>query len=102
MRLLGIILIIPFLIDFFIKAVNGFPSRGWWGIYKEGKLYCPEGKIVSLPQLIMKISRGIKEPHLVMVLIGVEAVFGMLAILVYLKITNYWRVRMFDSKKDGI
>ncbi len=80
----GAILIIPFIIDFFIKATNGFPSKGWWGIYKEGKLYCPEGKIVSLPQLIMKISGGIKEPHLVMALIGIEAVFGILAILVYL------------------
>ena len=80
----GVILIIPFMIDFIIKAAHGFPSEGWWGIYKEGKLYCPRDKIVSLPQLIMKICGGMKEPHLVLTLIGIEAIFGILAILVYL------------------
>ena len=80
----GVILIIPFFIDFIIKAFHKFPSKGWWGIYKEGKLYCPDDRIVSLPQLIMKISGGIKEPHLVLVLLGIETIFGILAILVYL------------------
>ena len=80
----GAILIIPFLVEFIFKAVHGFPSKGWWGIYKEGKLYCPEERIVSLPQLIMKISGGIKESHLVLVLIGIEAIFGVIAILLYL------------------
>ena len=80
----GVILIIPFLVDFIIKAFHKFPSKGWWGIYKEGKLYCPHDRIVSLPQLIMKISGGIKEPHLVLVLLGIETIFGILSILVYL------------------
>ena len=80
----GVILIIPFLVDFIFKALHGFPSTGWWGIYKEGKLYCPEDRIVSLPQLIMKLSGGIKEPHLVLVLLAIEAVFGVIAIFFYL------------------
>lgn len=81
----GAILIIPFFVDFIIKAFHKFPSKGWWGIYKEGKLYCPDDRVVSLPQLIMKISGGIREPHLVLVLLGIEAIFGVLAILVYLR-----------------
>lgn len=80
----GVILIIPFLFDFIIKAVNKFPSEGWWGVYNNGKLHCPATGAVSLPQLIMKISGGIKEPHLVLVLLAIEAVFGVIAILVYL------------------
>ena len=80
----GVILIIPFMVDFIIKAAHRFPSEGWWGIYKGGKLYCPEDRFVSLPQLIIKICGGIKEPHLVLTLIGIEAIFGILAILVYL------------------
>jgi UDP-N-acetylglucosamine--dolichyl-phosphate N-acetylglucosaminephosphotransferase len=80
----GAILIIPFLFEFIIKAVHKFPSKGWWGIYREGKLYCPETGAVSIPQIIMKISGGIKEKHLVMIIIGIEVVFGVMAILVYL------------------
>ena len=30
----GIIVIIPYAIEFFIKARNRFPSRGWWGEYR--------------------------------------------------------------------
>lgn len=80
----GAILIIPFLFEFIIKAVHKFPSKGWWGVYRGGKLYCPENGPLSSPQVIMKISRGIREKSLVMILIGIEAIFGILAILVYL------------------
>ncbi len=79
----GIILIIPYLIDFCIKAKNHFPGENWWGIYKEGKLYCPDNGPVGLAQWVMKISGGIKERDLVLVLIGIEAIFGIIAILLY-------------------
>jgi UDP-N-acetylglucosamine--dolichyl-phosphate N-acetylglucosaminephosphotransferase len=79
----GFILIIPFLVEFIIKGVNKFPSKGWWGIYKNGKLYCPKAGAVSLPQIIMKIVGGIKEKYLVLLIIGIEAVFGVIAILFY-------------------
>ena len=80
----GVVLIIPFLIEFIFKAIHRFPSEGWWGIYKDGKLYCPENKIVSIPQLIMKISGGIKETHLVITLLTAEAIFGIITVLLYL------------------
>jgi len=79
----GIIIIIPYVVDFIIKAKNHFPSRNWWGIYKNGKLYCPDSGPVGLCQLIMKMCGGISERNLVLVLMGMEAVCGVMAILIY-------------------
>jgi len=78
----GIILIIPYMVDFLIKAKNGFPYS--FGVYREGKLYCPDGGAVGLAQLIMKVYGGISERNLVLVLMGIEAVFGVIAILLYI------------------
>lgn len=77
----GIIVIIPYAIDFFIKAMNGFPSKNWWGSYENGKLYC-RGKPISFCQWIMKISNGISERNLTILLILIEAIFGAIAILI--------------------
>jgi len=79
----GVILMIPYVMDFLIKAKNGFPGKNWWGIYREGKLYCPDGGPVGLAQLIMKMCGGISERNLVLVLMGIEAIFGVIAILLY-------------------
>lgn len=77
----GVILLIPYIVDFLIKAKNRFPYS--FGVFKDGKLYCPEGGPVGLGQLIMKMCGGISERNLVLVLMGVEAVFGVVAILLY-------------------
>jgi UDP-N-acetylglucosamine--dolichyl-phosphate N-acetylglucosaminephosphotransferase len=77
----GAILLIPYLIDFLIKAKNHFPYS--FGVYKEGKLYCPDNSPVGLGQLIMKVSGGISERNLVLVLMGIEVVFGVIAIIIY-------------------
>jgi len=78
----GAILVIPYVVDFLIKAKNGFPYS--FGIYREGKLYCPDRGAVGLAQLIMKVYGGISERNLVLVLMGIEAVFGVIAILLYI------------------
>jgi len=80
----GIILMIPYMVDFLIKAKNHFPSKNWWGIYKNGKLYCPDSGPVGLCQLIMRFSGGISERNLVLVLMGIETIFGVIAILIYI------------------
>ena len=80
----GVILMIPYAVDFLIKAKNRFPGKNWWGTYKDGKLYCPDSGPVGLCQLIMKVCGGISERNLVLVLMGIEAVFGIIAILVYI------------------
>ncbi len=82
----GAIIIIPYAVDFVLKAINRFPSKGWEGVYSKGKLYCPDSGPVGFCQLIMKISGGITEKKLVLILIGIEAIFGLIAILFYLKI----------------
>jgi len=78
----GVIIIIPYVVDFLIKAKNRFPHS--FGVYKDGKLYCPDNGPVGLCQLIMKVWGGITERNLVLVLMGIEAVFGLIAILIYI------------------
>jgi len=53
----GVIIIIPYVVDFLIKARNRFPYS--FGICREGKLYCPDSGPVGLAQLIMKVCGGI-------------------------------------------
>ena len=77
----GGVIIIPYVVDFIIKAKNRFPYS--FGEYRDGKLYCPDSGPVGLGQLIMKVCGGISERNLVLVLMGIEAVFGVAAILVY-------------------
>jgi UDP-N-acetylglucosamine--dolichyl-phosphate N-acetylglucosaminephosphotransferase len=79
----GVIVIIPYLLDFVIKVKNRFPSKGWWGIYRAGKLYCPESGPVGLGQLILKITGGISERNLTLILIGFEAICGGIAIWLF-------------------
>jgi len=80
----GAILVIPYLADFVIKACNRFPSTGWWGeCGKDGKLRTPGGKVRGLCQLVMKVSGGISERGLVLLFIGAEVLFALLAILLY-------------------
>jgi len=77
----GVILLIPYVIDFLIKAKNRFPYS--FGVYRGGKLYCPGGGPVGLGQLIMKVCGGISERNLVLLLMGIEAACGVMAILLY-------------------
>ena len=78
----GVIIIIPYVVDFLIKAKSRFPYS--FGVCREGKLYCPDSGPVGLAQLIMKVCGGISERNLVLVLMGIEAVFGVVAILLYI------------------
>lgn len=79
----GAILVIPYLIDFAIKAKNRFPSTKWWGELKDGKLYPVEGKVRGAAQLVMKLAGGITERNLVLTFIAAEALCALLAILFY-------------------
>jgi len=82
----GVMVILPHAVDFLLKARKRFPSTGWHGEYRDGKLYCPAHGPVGLAQLILKLAGGMHERTLVLVLMGFEALCGLLAILVY------WRV----------
>ena len=81
----GVIIIVPYFIDFLLKALAGFPSEDWAGEInpEDGKLYCPRKIPMSFPQLVMKLTGGIKEKNLTLVMMGVEAVAGFFAVLLY-------------------
>ncbi len=84
-ELAGVILIVPYALDFLIKAMHRFPSTGWWGELRgDGKLRCPAHGPVGLAQLILKLTGGLTEQALVLILMGVEALFGLTAILLYI------------------
>lgn len=81
----GLLVIVPYALDFVIKAVHRFPSRGWTGeLGPDGKLRCPKDGPVGLAQAILKITGGLSETSLVLTLIGLEALFAGLALLLYL------------------
>jgi len=80
----GFIVIVPYFLDFLLKAISGFPSEQWWGDFSDGKLYPPDGGPAGLAQLVMRLFGGITEHGLVLTLIGLESVFGVIAILFYL------------------
>ncbi len=79
----GAILVIPYVLDFFIKAYNRFPSTKWWGSLRAGKLYTLESRVRGLAQLVMKLSGGISEQKLVLTFIAAEGLCALLAILLY-------------------
>lgn len=81
----GVVVIIPYFLDFLLKASAGFPSRGWEGrLDDQGRLHCPDDtRPVSLPQLVMRVSGGIYECNLTKVIMGMEAVAGTFAVLLY-------------------
>lgn len=80
----GVSVILPHALDFLLKARKKFPSTGWWGEYRDGKLYCPAHGPVGLAQLILKITGGVHERTLVLILMGLEALCGLGAIAFYL------------------
>jgi len=78
----GVIVIIPHMIDFLFKAATGFQkSFGQPG--DDGKLHCPQRVPHGLAQAIMKLTGGVRERTLTLILIGIEAAFGALAIGLY-------------------
>ena len=79
----GAILVIPYLVDFAIKAYNRFPSTKWWGELRGGKLHTLEGKVRGAAQLVMKLAGGISEQKLVLTFIAAEALCAVAAILLY-------------------
>ncbi len=80
----GIIVIIPYAMDFLFKAAHRFPSQGWWGeLGKDGKLRCPQNGPMGLAQALLKLTGGLHERALTACLIALEALFAGLAILVY-------------------
>lgn len=82
----GALIMILYVVDFFIKAYNKFPSSKWWGELKNGKLYPVEGKVRGFAQLVMKMSGGISERNLTLVFVGMQIMVGLVVFLLYAKL----------------
>lgn len=80
----GAILAIPFVIDFFLKAANGFP-KSFAELGADGKLRPPAGKIRGLADLVLSVSGGLSEKALVLRLLAIEAVFALIVLALYVK-----------------
>ncbi|MDO8554370.1 MAG: hypothetical protein Q7S22_06175 [Candidatus Micrarchaeota archaeon] len=81
----GVFLILIYVVDFLIKAKNKFPSKNWWGDYKNGKLYPYQGKVLGLAQLVMKVCNGISEQKLVLFFFMVEAMVAIITLFIFIK-----------------
>jgi len=81
----GAILLVPYVIDFFIKLSKRFPSSEWWGEWKDGKLY-PVGKVKGFAQLVMKKANGITEKNLVAFFVFLEMILGLIVLFLYLRL----------------
>ncbi len=80
MEKLGIILIVPYLFEFLLKARTGFKGESFGFQRKNGTLGTKE--VNSLTHVVMKAGK-FTEPQVVAVLLGIEAVFGLLALLTF-------------------
>ena len=79
----GVILMIPYIADFFVKAANRFPHT-----HQElsfGKLLPKGGKVKGLVHVVMRQFGGITERNLVLFFMGVEAIFAMIVLALYYK-----------------
>jgi UDP-N-acetylglucosamine--dolichyl-phosphate N-acetylglucosaminephosphotransferase len=79
----GVILMIPYILDFFVKAVNRFPHTHQ--DIKGDKLFPKDGKVKGLVHIVMKAFGGISERNLVLFFIGAEAVCALLALGLYFR-----------------
>ncbi len=82
MEAAGAILVIPYVVDFFIKLKHGFPKT-FGKLGKDGKIYCPKKEPMGLGQYIMAKANGIGEKKLVLILLAVELVFALAAIWLF-------------------
>jgi len=77
---IGIILILPFFLELYLKAKGRFNSQSWCEI-KDEKLICPKrSEVFGLGRLIMYMTGGIKEARLVTYIILIESVFASIAL----------------------
>jgi UDP-N-acetylglucosamine--dolichyl-phosphate N-acetylglucosaminephosphotransferase len=80
----GMILMVPYVLDFFVKAVNKFPHTHQ--DIKDGKLYPKDGKVKGLVHVVMKFFKGISEPDLVLVFVFAEIVVSVIVMALFLRI----------------
>ncbi|MBI2079920.1 hypothetical protein HYT84_04080 [Candidatus Micrarchaeota archaeon] len=84
METAGALLLSLYVLDFFIKLKNHFPSKEWWGEFRDGKLYPVSGRVRGLCQLIMKLFNGVSESRLTMVLLTLQILISTFVVAVFI------------------
>ncbi len=79
-QLFGLILIIPWLIEFLLKARAKFHANSWGLLQPDGTLKSPHEKIYSLTHVFMRVGH-FKEWQIVLFLTLLEVVFSLIALL---------------------
>jgi len=78
---IGIMVMIPFIIEFFLKIRSKFKASCLGKLRKDGKLDPPYGKkIYSLTHIIMNL-RSFTEKQVTIILILIECIFVVIAFL---------------------
>jgi len=78
MEKLGLILITPYIFEFALKAATKFKGQSFGVERKDGTLGAK--RVNSLTQVVMNAGR-FTEPQVVAILLGIEAVFGIIALV---------------------
>ncbi|MBI5227225.1 UDP-N-acetylglucosamine--dolichyl-phosphate N-acetylglucosaminephosphotransferase [Candidatus Micrarchaeota archaeon] len=79
----GLILMIPYAIDFLVKAKNKFPHTHQ--DVKGGKLYPKDGKVRGFVHVVMAAFNGITERGLTLFFMNFEAVFAIIVLILFLR-----------------
>lgn len=79
----GVILVIPYVLDFFFKAKAGFPHTHQE--LKGEKLYPKDGKVKGLVHAVMKAFGGISERNLVYFFWALEGIFALVTLALFLR-----------------
>ncbi|MCI0503276.1 hypothetical protein L0Y65_01035 [Candidatus Micrarchaeota archaeon] len=81
----GVILMAPYIVEFFIKAINRFPHTHQ-EIRADGRLHPKDGRVRGLVHVVMKAFGGITERNLVFAFLAIEMVFALAVLALYIKI----------------
>lgn len=69
----GALMFLLVVAEFLVKARNGFPTVGWGGDLRDGKLYAPPKRPVGLAQMLLKATGGVHERTLVLLFYALQA-----------------------------
>ncbi len=82
MEVAGAILLVPFAADMVLKITHRLPKT--FARLENGKLYCPQERPIGLAQMCLKMAGGLREDKLALTMMGIELVFGVAAITLYI------------------
>ncbi len=78
----GVLMLVLFYIDFFLKFLAGFPKS--FAVVKNDVLYAPENKVRGLADLVLKFTGGLKEKYLVAFLVFLQIVVSAIVVIYFM------------------